>query len=155
MKRINPVMLVVSSAIAIVSAIGCLALSGCATVRTEKAFDRASTGMSKAEVIKKVGRPAIVRGIIKNKNCETVEVWEYKVGKGKDFEQVATETVFTVMSAGAGAPLLISAAETDRCWVYFVDGKFAGWSRAGDWARDTDKICEMRFRPEETFSQKI
>jgi hypothetical protein len=59
------------------------------------------------------------------------------------------------MSAGAGAPLLLSAAETDRRWVYFVDGKFACWSRAGDWARDADKIRELRFRPEETFTQKI
>jgi len=136
-------------------AIGCLVLSGCATVRTDEAFEKASKGMSKADVIKKVGRPAIVRGIIKNKDCQTVEVWEYKVGQGKKFEQVATETVFTVISAGAGAPLLISAAETDRRWVYFVDGKFAGWSRAGDWGLDSCKIYEMRFRPEETFSQKI
>jgi hypothetical protein len=123
----------------------CLVLSGCATVTSVKEFGNASKGMSKADFIKKVGAPAIVRGILKNKDNRTVEVWEYKVGKGKNFEQVTTEAVFTAMTAGAGAPLLISAAETDRCWVYFVDGKFAGWSRAGDWGKDAAKIYEMRF----------
>lgn len=126
--------------------LACFLLCGCATVRTPDAFDNASVGMSKSEVIRRVGRPAIVRGIIKNSNCDTVEVWEYKVGKGKCFQQVASEAVFTVMSAGSGAPELISAAETGRYWFYFVNGKFAGWSKAGDWARDREKIYDMKFR---------
>jgi hypothetical protein len=139
----------------VVLAISCLLLSGCATVRSAKEFENASIGMSKYDVVKKVGRPAIVRGTLKNKDCETVEVWEYKAGKGKDLQQVSTEMVFTFMSAGSGAPLLISAAETDRYWVYFINGAYAGWSRAGDWARDQDKLRDMQFRPRESISKII
>lgn len=136
-------------------AISCLIMSGCATVKTAKEFENASIGMSKLDVIKKVGRPAIVRGTLKNKDGEIVEVWEYKVGKAKDLQQVSTEIVFTVMSAGSGAPLLLSAAETDRYWVYFINGAYAGWSHAGDWARDREKLHDMYFRPQTSISKII
>ena len=139
----------------ILPVIACLVISGCATVRTPDAFDKASVGMSKSEIIKKVGRPAIVRGIIKNKDCQTVEVWEYKVGKGKCFRDVVSDAMFTFMSAGSGAPILLSAAPTDRYWFYFIDGEFAGWSKAGDWARDSDKLYDMKFRPEKSVSKMI
>lgn len=139
----------------IFSAICCVVLCGCATVRNEAAFDNASIGMSRSEVIKCVGRPAIVRGILKNRNCDTVEVWEYKVGKGKNFEKVMSDAMFTLTSAGSGAPVLLSAAETDRYWFYFINGKFAGWSRAGDWARDSEKLYDMKFRPEQSVSKMI
>jgi hypothetical protein len=138
-----------------VLAISCLIMSGCATIRSDKEFETASIGMSKTDIIKNVGRPAIVRGMLKNKDGETVEVWEYKAGKGKDFQQLSTETIFTVMSAGSGAPLLLSAAETDRYWVYFINGAYAGWSRAGDWARDQDKLYEMYFRPKTSISKIV
>jgi hypothetical protein len=133
----------------------CILLCGCATIRTPEAFNNASAGMSKADVIKSVGPPAIVRGIIKNKDCDTVEVWEYKAGKGKNFQQVTSDAVFTFMSAGSGAALLLSAAQTDRYWVYFVNGKFAGWSLAGDWSRDSDKLYEMKFAPDKSISKMI
>jgi hypothetical protein len=138
-----------------VLAISCLVVSGCATVRSAKEFENASIGMSKLDVIKKVGRPAIVRGTLKNKDGETVEVWEYKAGKGKDLQQVFTEIVFAVMSAGSGAPLLLSAAQTDRYWVYFINGAYAGWSHAGDWARDQDKLYDMHYRPQTSVSKII
>jgi len=135
--------------------ISCLIMSGCATIRSAKEFESASIGMSKADIIKKVGRPAIVRGMLKNKDGEAVEVWEYKAGKGKDLQQVSTEIVFTVMSAGSGAPLLISAAQTDRYWVYFINCAYAGWSHAGDWARDQDKLYDMQYRPQTSISKII
>lgn len=135
--------------------ISCLIMSGCATIRSAKELESASLGMSKADIIKKVGRPAIVRGTLKNKDCETVEVWEYKAGKGKDLQQVSTEIIFTVMSAGSGAPLLLSAAQTDRYWVYFINGAYAGWSHAGDWARDQDKLYDMHYRPQTSISKII
>jgi hypothetical protein len=133
----------------------CLLLCGCATVRDVKAFDNASAGMSKADVLRCVGRPAIVRGIIKNRNCDTVEVWEYKVGSAKNFQKVASDAMFTLMSAGSGAPMLLSAAETGRYWFYFVNGAFAGWSLAGDWARDSEKLYDMKFVPQKSISKMI
>lgn len=135
--------------------ISCLLVGGCATVKSAKEFENVSVGMSKFDVIKKLGRPAIVRGTLEDKEGEIIEVWEYKAGKGKGFQQVSTEIVFTVMSAGSGAPLLLSAAETDRYWVYFTNGAFSGWSRAGDWARDREKLRDMYYRPQASLSKII
>jgi hypothetical protein len=136
-------------------AAGCLILNGCAALKSEKAFEGASGGMSKADIVKRLGHPTIIRGAIKNQRGETVEVWEYKVGKGKDFEQVMTETAFTGMTLGAGSPILFSAAETDRYWVYFFDGKFAGWGRAGIWEKDADKIRRLRPQDQKEPSHMI
>ncbi|MDD5422342.1 MAG: hypothetical protein PHT32_02830 [Candidatus Omnitrophica bacterium] len=135
--------------------IGCMAAGGCATMKSEKAFESASMGMSKADVIKKVGSPAVIRGAIRNEAGEKVDVWEYRVGKAKSFEQVTTESFFTAMTAGAGAPILLSSADRDNYWFYFVDGKFAGWGRAGDWGRDGEKIRGMTFKPGKDISLTI
>ncbi|MFA4981627.1 MAG: hypothetical protein WC592_04070 [Candidatus Omnitrophota bacterium] len=135
--------------------IGCLAAGGCATMKSEKAFESASIGMSKADVIKRVGPPALVKGYIKNTAGENIEVWEYRVGKAKSFEQVTTESFFTAMTAGAGAPILLSSGDRDNYWFYFVDGKFAGWGRAGDWDRDGEKIRGMTFKPGKDISLTI
>lgn len=129
----------------LISVLVCMALCGCGTVRSERVFDRAEPGTSKADVVKRIGHPAIVRGTFKNQDHETVEVWEYRLGRGKNFEQVLGEAAYTGLTIGCGAQVLLKAADTDRCWVYFIGDRFAGWTPAGDWARDTDRMCEMRF----------
>lgn len=131
------------AAAAAVCAVMCVSCGGCGTVRSERAFDAAAPGMSRAAVVRKVGHPAIVRGFLKGADGRTIEVWEYKVGCAKSFERVLSEASFTLVTGGAGAPLFLSAAETDRYWFYFIDGAFAGWSPAGDWERDADRICRM------------
>lgn len=105
--------------------VGCLTLSGCLTLRSEKRLDRASTGMTRTDVVRRVGHPAVVRGSMKNDAGEKVEVWEYRVGKAKGPGQIVTETFFTAMTFGAGAPVLLSSPDTDRYWVYFVNDRFA------------------------------
>nr|HPM42456.1 hypothetical protein [Candidatus Omnitrophota bacterium] len=102
-------------------------------------------GASKADVVKKVGHPAVVRGVFTKDDGEKVEVWEYKVGCGKEFEKVFGESVYTVLTIGSGGQALVSAADTERLWVYFISDRFAGWTPAGDWARDTERMRQMRF----------
>jgi len=142
----------VSKYLTLVLIIICITFSGCGTVRSERVFDRASAGMSKGEAVKRIGHPAVVRGTFKNKDGQTIEVWEYRVGRGKNFEQVLGEAASTGLTIGCGGQIFLKAADTDRCWVYFVQDKFAGWTPAGDWARDTDRMCEMRFG---TRSQRV
>jgi hypothetical protein len=137
------------------AAICCLATGGCATLKSEKALERTAIGMSRCDVIKNLGRPTLVRGVVKNEAGDMIEVWEYRVGMGKKFQQVVTETAFTAMTAGAGAPELLSSAETDRYWFYFVKGSLIGWGRAGDWERDRDRIAVMRFKPGANLAQGI
>lgn len=134
----------------LVMAAGCLILSGCGTLRSEAAFDRVTAGMSRHDVAKRLGNPAIVRGCLVNERCEKVEVWEYKVGCPKKFERVVSELSLTALSFGAAGPILLSSADTDRYWVYFANGGFAGWGPAGDWDLDAEKIRAMKFGKERT-----
>ncbi|MBP7056409.1 MAG: hypothetical protein KBB52_06130 [Candidatus Omnitrophica bacterium] len=131
--------------VAIVSLAVCLLTSGCGTIRSERIAENVPLGVSKNDVIKKVGHPAIVRGAFSKDDGEKVEVWEYKVGRGKSFEKVFGEAAYTAFTIGSGGQVLVSAADTGRIWVYFVSDKFAGWTPAGDWARDTERMRQMRF----------
>lgn len=139
----------------LLTVICCLAIAGCGTLKSERALESTAIGMSKADVLKTAGHPSIVRGTLNNDYGQTVEVWEYKVGQGKHFQQLMTETAFTAITAGAGAPQLLSSGATDRYWFYFVDGSLAGWGRAGDWKRDAGRICVMKFKPGSNLSQGI
>jgi len=131
----------------VVLIVGCLIMSGCLTLRSEKKLDAASPGMTRTDVVNKVGHPAVVRGILTNDAGEKVEVWEYRVGTGKEFGQFVSEACFTAITCGAGAPVLLSSADTDRHWLYFVNDRFVAWGRAGDWERDVEKIRKMKFTP--------
>jgi len=135
--------------------VGSLALSGCATIKSEDAFDKASAGMSKHDVMKMVGRPAVVRGALKNDFGQRVEVWEYRVGPDKSVVQFLGDIALAGITLGSAAPLIVSSNDTDRYWFYFVDGKFVTWSRAGDWARDVSKIREMKLTPAVSLSHII
>jgi hypothetical protein len=83
--------------------------------------------MSKSEVRQQIGEPSAVRGSIRNKHDEVVDVWEYH------FYQYA------------GAIEGVSPYY-DAYWLYFVNDELAQWGRAGDWSQEADRIYEVRFR---------
>ncbi len=120
-------------------------LAGCGTLRSERALESVWAGMSKADIIKKIGHPAAIRGTFKNSENCIVEVWEYRIGRAKDFERVLGEAAFTGLTIGAGAQALLTSADTERRWIYFIEDRFVGWTPAGDWARDNDVMREMKF----------
>ena len=101
-------------------------LSGCST--TQQALSRISLDMNKTEVIKELGDPQVVRGSIRNKYGQVIEVWEYRLMKHR------------------GMIRSIALSGYDDYWLYFADGKLSQWGQAGDWARDADRIYEIRFR---------
>jgi hypothetical protein len=98
------------------------ALVGCATTR---ALQRLSLDMTKAEVTRSIGSPLAVRGAIKNKFDETIEVWEYRLDV--PFFQAQ------------------SLDENQTYWLYFVEDRLVRWGQAGDWAKEADRIYEVRF----------
>lgn len=101
--------------------------------------------MDKTQVMKKLGNPSVVRGSIKNNYEQIIEVWEYRVNKGKSGGQLGRELALTALTFGLCAPVLLSEGEIDAYWLYFCDGKLVKWGQAGDWNREADIIQEVRF----------
>ena len=81
--------------------------------------------MTKDEVIKVNGDPTVVRGSIKNKYDQIIEVWEYAEYKTSTDAFHGWETSY---------------------WFYFYDGKLVQWGEAGDWRKEADRIYEYRFK---------
>jgi hypothetical protein len=83
--------------------------------------------MSKEQVIDQIGEPNAVRGAIRNRFGQVVEVWEYQL----------------YQYAGAIRGL---SPYYKTYWLYFVDGVLGQWGEAGDWAREADRIYDVRIR---------
>lgn len=99
--------------------------SACAPRATS--LTRLSLSMEKRDVIAQMGQPSAVRGAIRNRFDQTIEVWEYRLYRYK----------------GAIEGL---SQDFDLYWMYFVDDKLVQWGQAGDWKREADRIYEIRFR---------
>ena len=100
-------------------------IQGCAT--TSRVLTRISLGMPKPEVVQKMGKPTSVRGSIRNKYDQVIEVWEYRL----------------YQYSGAIEGL---SPYYDLYWLYFVNDTLVQWGKAGDWRKEADRIHEIRFR---------
>ena len=116
-------------------------LTACAT--TTKKLSTISLGMSKDEVVNAMGSPSSVRGSMMNKYNQTIEVWEYRLKN----PPTATGTTGRVAAAVVTLGVTLAIDDDDRInyWLFFSDGKLSRWGQAGDWAKETDKIYEIRF----------
>ena len=130
-----------------------LLLSGCATIHSTKKLRRASLGMSKEEIVKVIGEPTVVRGAIINKFNQTVEVWEYKMDKGKTAGEIGVQAAFAIVSFGLLSPALFVPGEIQHYWLYFYDNKLVQWGQAGDWGKEADRIYEFNFNPEKSLTK--
>ena len=115
---------------------------GCAT--PAKRMTRISLGMSKEQVVQKLGNPTVARGAIRNKFDQTVEVWEYRLALPED--QVGAKVAFTVFTVGFGA-FVLGKRDMKNYWLYFVEDKLVRWGEAGDWEREASQIYEFQFNP--------
>ena len=139
--------------------ISCLLLAtlvglGCATsLKTEK-LRSISLGMPKGEVVKNLGEPTAVRGSIKNKFNQNVEVWEYELvapkhtSAGEEFGNFA----LAVISIGTLANQVYKD-NVKTYWLYFYDNKLAQWGEAGDWSKEADRIYQFDFNPSPKISR--
>jgi hypothetical protein len=78
--------------------------------------------ITKSEVRLAIGDPLDVRGTIKNKYNEAIEVWEYKLYKHEDADQL------------------------EFYWLYFCDDTLVQWGEAGDWEKEADRVYDIRFK---------
>lgn len=123
-SKIFKIMKKIISKIGLAIIIGLL-VQGCAT--TTKVLSRISLDMTKSEVVQKIGEPTSVRGSIKNKYDQIIEVWEYRL--------------YQYPGAIEGLTPFYNLY-----WLYFVNDKLVQWGKAGDWRKEADKINEIRFR---------
>jgi hypothetical protein len=131
--------------LAVLVAILCLVLSNCAT--STKHLSQISLGMSKDEVKLQLGEPTVVRGAIRNKFDQVIEVWEYKLAlpSSDSAGQIIGKSALTVFTFGMGAASF--RGERRDYWLYFFENKLAQWGQAGDWRREADRIYEFNFSP--------
>ncbi len=115
--------------IRLLACVSVVALSGCAT--TAPRLQRLSLGMTKAQAVEAMGNPTAVRGALKNKYGQTIEVWEYTLLQGDGWVQVQRELNY---------------------WLYFVDDHLVQWGQAGDWRKEADRIYEIRFGSNTTLA---
>ncbi len=120
-------------------------LSSCANSIASSKLMTVSIDMDKQQVLGKLGNPAVLRGSIKNKYNQVIEVWEYQIDKGKSGEQVRREWTATLLTVGLCAPILLSEGTVETYWLYFCDGKLVKWGQASDWKREADIIYDINF----------
>ncbi len=136
---------------AILSATLCLVLSSCAT--SAKHLSQISLGMPKDEVKLQLGEPTVVRGAIRNKFGQVIEVWEYRLAlpSSDSAGQIIGKSAITVITFGMGAASF--KGERRDYWLYFFENKLAQWGQAGDWRREADRIFEFNFNPSPALTQ--
>lgn len=104
-----------------------------------------SIGMTRQDVIARMGQPRVVRGSVQNKFGQVVEVLEYRftmpVNDGSGMK--VSKRVFTVATVGLGA--LVLDGESREYWLYFYDGRLVQWGQAGDWSREAERIYQFKF----------
>jgi hypothetical protein len=119
-------------------------LVGCASSGGTKRLAKISIGMEKGAVIKAIGAPDVVRGSIKNKHDQIVEVWEYRLARAQSGSEGAGRAAMAVFTFGMS--LGMDPVAKVPYWLTFVDGKLNKWGQAGDWKKEADFILEHRFR---------
>jgi len=128
-------------------------VSGCMTTSTRK-LREISLGMTKDEVVKRLGEPTAVRGAIRNMHDQNIEVWEYRLSKsqaGKFWGGLSA----SILTFGVYTPAAYQDSQSDitNFWLYFYDDKLVQWGQAGDWKKEADRIYEINFDTSEKLTR--
>ena len=117
-------------------------LAACATVETQ--LRELAVGISKDEVVRRVGKPKLAYAPVTTRSGQQVQVVEYDVGGGASSGGSGMLGTVGLLSGGAGGGGS-AAARNDRVWLTFVDGKLTQRTPAGDWRRERDRLRTARF----------
>lgn len=128
-----------------------LIVSACATSSGKLSEIRLE--MTKDEVRRVLGEPSVVRGAIRNKFGQVIEVWEYRLAlpSTDSAGQVIGKSMLTVITLGIGAAAF--RGEKRDYWLYFLRDNLVQWGQAGDWSREPDRIYQFNFAPQPTAPQ--
>ncbi len=123
-------------------------LVGCSPSSSSKRMQKISLGDNKEHVVNTLGNPRVVRGAIRNKYGQNIEVWEYRLDLPSDDSagEVVGKGMATVITFGMGAALF--RPEKRDYWLYFLDDELVKWGQAGDWQTESKNLYEIRFSSE-------
>lgn len=127
-----------------------LLLSGCASTRPMKTLQKVSLNSPMKNVVEIMGRPAFIRGIIKNKYGEVIEVWEYSLAEGEVENRLNPDLLaaFDPLSSG-----VIPVGKIQNYWLYFANDELVRLGQAGNWEKDADRIYNVRFKSGEELTR--
>ena len=100
-------------------------LSGCASLLRQSAkLSTLELGMSKTDVLRRIGKPTAVQGGFKNDANQVIDVWEYDLYTPRDF----------------------SGSYPERYWIIFADNALAKYDLAGDWRKEESVLVKTQFK---------
>lgn len=118
---------------------------GCAKTTKSKKLRKVSLGMNKEQVVSDLGEPAAVRGAVKNKYGQVIEVWEYKIrmpSTDSTGEKIG-KGVLTYITIGMAASMYKNPLKD--YWFYFLSDNLVQWGEAGDWSKEQKQIYEIKY----------
>lgn len=123
-----------------------LLAGGCASYLAPKDLDGLQINQSKESVIANLKADGILRGSIKNKDGQIIEVREYRLERGKTNAQTTRDVVAAIFSLGITIPITMNQeGQIETYWLYFADGKLVKWGKAGDWEVEKSNMFDFRF----------
>ena len=128
----------------LIIAVSLSSILGCSSTKSTKRLSRISLDMTKDEVRDNLGEPTVVRGSLKNKHGEVIEVWEYELAVPSSGAQKVGKGMGAIVTLGVS--LAADTRDKGDYWLYFSDGILVQWGKAGDWKEEADRIYEYRFR---------
>ena len=84
-----------------------------------------------------MGGPTLIRGVVKNRYGETVEVLEYNLTKEETERQLSVDLL-----------VAFELKETQNYWLYFVNDELVKLGEATNWKKEAKKIYKARFKAE-------
>ncbi len=99
--------------------------AGCASLTKRSAKLRTlELGMSKTDVLRRLGNPSAVKGSFRNNSNQAIDVWEYDLYSPRDF----------------------SGSYPERYWIIFADGALVKFDLAGDWRKEEKLLIKTEFK---------
>jgi hypothetical protein len=127
-----------------------LMLNGCAT--STKKLASISLGMDKENVIESIGDPDEVKGAMRNKFGQSIEVWEYTlvVPSSDTAGTIVSKSVLSVITLGIMAKKF--QGKRKKYWFYYYQDELVRWGPSGVWSTESDRIYEIDFNPKNKLS---
>lgn len=122
-------------------------LGACAKKVKPKQLHKIELGMTKEEVQKTLGDPAVIRGSYIRDDNRVIELWEYNVDMGWSEAKTTLATLFTIYTLGIGFPIWFDSGDIIATyWLYFYSNNLVKWCKAGDFETTQHQINEIRIR---------
>ncbi len=92
-----------------------------------------------------MGGPTLIKGIVKNRYAEVVEVLEYSLTEEEIEKQLSRDLL---VNFGLMPPSITPEKKTQNYWLYFVNDELVKLGEVTNWKKEAKKIYNVRFKAE-------